>query len=191
MSLLSSFKTMWLIPRTLRSYSWRDHMLTTRLVDRQISPTIDSSSAGICISITSRSWMFQRFVDWIPRSSLWWVHDWCVRKEKERLTAAINRFTPLDSPLVNVSLSFIISISRSILLSIERLSAILLRVSCLIVILCPVWLLPSRLLRLTPRGICWTPVMTFHSISLRFSSRLSIILSFDQSTVSSSAIFFH
>ena len=39
--------------------------------------------------------------------SLWWVHDWCVRKEKERLTAAINRFTPLDSPLVNDFYSYL------------------------------------------------------------------------------------
>ena len=47
--------------------------------------------------------------------SLWWVHDWCVRKEKERLTAAINRFTPLDSPLVNI-LSLQTNMHSSVLL---------------------------------------------------------------------------
>ena len=62
--------------------------------------------------------------------SLWWVHDWCVRKEKERLTAAINRFTPLDSPLVSffvfihvsgVKIRFIkTSHQRGILINIER-----------------------------------------------------------------------
>ena len=50
----------------------------------------------------------------------------------------------LDSPLVNVSLSFIISISRSILLSIERLSAILWILS-LVLLVTACWLLNTRL----------------------------------------------